>query len=70
MKTILHRVYGSTFWKAFFECFILEYCSTSGSAAVFGATCIDVGVIRVFFLDVGECLLIDSGVHVLFGEFG
>ena len=51
--------YRSFFWKAFFTCFILDYCFPSCSVAVFGAICINVGVIRVFFLDIdgwkGEC---------------
>ena len=62
--------YGSFFWKTFFACFILEYYFPFRSVAVFGAIYINVEVVRVFFLDVKEFLLMDFGMSVIFGEFG
>ena len=41
------NVYGGFFWNRF-----SDNCFTFNSVVVFGAICIDVGVIRIFFMDV------------------
>ena len=51
--------HGGFFWEEFLLDFLVENSSTSGSIAVFGAICENMQVIRVFFLDVVEFVLID-----------
>ena len=43
---------------------LVECCSTYSFVAVFGAICLNMGVDRVFFLDVGEFLLIKKWVFL------